>query len=388
MRPGTPPALPFDIEAIERELARLWQSAPPSDRPNELALSRTSVLTLFVYAPDSSRAEQARDLISRLSTYHPSRVVLLVAGQGQPSEEPSISIQCNLGIAERYAPCYEQIAIRLPSDGLELLPSLLIPLALSDLPAFLWWLGPLPCHDRRFIAVARAVDRLIFDSLLSEHPLTDLIATRRLLQHVARTGTAISDLNWARLGPWQETTARMFDITHCRWALEAITHVRLRYGHAPDRSTPNPTQALLYLGWLASRLGWRVANSERRGLGWHLDLVTPGNRHLTWSIAPESSEERFHGQLLHASFTAEQELELTTFAIELSGQDRATLRLRVQDASHCLLEHAFHHHLLDLQRLLVNELQETTPDWLYEHALDEATALAIELRKLQPAKER
>ena len=381
-----PPALPFDIEAIERELARLWQSAPMADRRNELALSRTSVLTLFVYAPDTSRADTARDLISRLSMHHPSRVVLLVTSRQEPLEEPQISIQCNLGIAERYAPCYEQITITLPSDGMELLPSLLIPLALPDLPAFLWWLGPLPCHDRRFVAVARAVDRLIFDSLESPHPIADIIATRRLVQQVARS-TAVSDLNWGRLGPWQETTARMFEIPHCRWALDAITRVDLRYGYAPPRSTPNPTQALLYLGWMASRLGWRLASLEADGNSWRLDLTAPGNRRLNWTIAPQPSEELFHGQLVHVSFVAEHNHETASFSIDLSGHDRATLRLRVHDRNHCVLEHAFHHHLLDLQRLLINELQEVAPDWLYEHALDEATAIAVEYRKLERQKE-
>ncbi len=381
-----PSALPFDIEVIERELARLWQSAAMPDRRHELALSRTSVLTLFVYAPDTSRAETARDLISRLSMHHPSRVVLLVATRKERLDEPQVSIQCNLGIAERYAPCYEQITITLPSDGLELLPSLLIPLALPDLPAFLWWLGPLPCHDRRFVAVARTVDRLIFDSLESHHPIADIIATRRLVQQVTRS-TAVSDLNWGRLGPWLETTARMFEIPHCRWALEAITRVDLRYGYLPQHSTPNPTQALLYLGWMASRLGWRLASLELLDNGLHLDLTASGNRRLRWTIAPEPSEELFHGQLLRIRFAAEHNAETASFSIDLSGRGRATLRLRVHDRNHCVLEHAFHHHLLDLQRLLLNELQEVAPDWLYEHALDEATGLAVEYRKLERLKE-
>lgn len=378
------PAVPVDIEAIERELARLWQSAPGADRRNELALSRTSVLTLFVYAPDSQRANWAREVIGRLSTQHPSRVVLFVANRSTALEEPAVSIQCDLGTAGRYAPCYEQITITLPDAGIELLPSLIMPLALPDLPAFLWWLGPLPCHDRRFPDVARTVDRLIFDSLESPHPIADIIATRRLLQQVART-TTVSDLNWGCLGPWLETTARMFDITHCRWALDSILRVELRYGHSQDSSPDNPTQPLLYLGWMASRLGWRLAASERRDTTWILDFTAPGNRAVQWQLSPESCPTMFHGQLLHVVFTAEHDHDAATLTIDLvGGSDRhATLHLRVHDRTHCLLEHAFHHHLLDLQRLLVEELQETEPDWLYEQALDEATALAVELRKLE-----
>jgi len=376
-----PPTLPFDIDAIERELARLWQSAPLTDRRNELALSRTSVLTLFVHAPDRERAEWARDIISRLSTHHPSRVVLLVAVPREYLTEPAISIQCNLGLAERYAPCYEQITITLPVDHLVLLPSILMALALPDLPAFLWWLGPLPCHERRFIPVTRAVDRLIFDSLESRHPLEDLIATRRLVQQISRT-TAVSDLNWARLGPWQETTARMFDIEHCRWALEAITTVEVHYGHWPEHSVRNPTQALLYLGWLASRLGWRSTTVLPEGDGWAFSARAPDQRSIACTILPENCPQPFHGQLLRARFVAQHDRDAASFSIELSGQNGATVRLRAHDRNHCLLEHAFHHNLLEMQRLLIGELQETGPDWLYEQALDEATGFAVEIRKL------
>ncbi len=284
---ATPPSLPFAIEEIERELARLWQSAPGIDRRHELALSRTSVLTLFVYAPDRARAAWVRQVISRLSIYHPSRVVLFVTSHDQPLEEPEISIQCDLGIAERYAPCYEQVTITLPSDGLELLPSLVIPLALPDLPAVLWWLGPLPCQDRRFVRVARAVDRLIFDSLEQSQPLRDLVSTRRLVQQVSRT-TVVSDLNWSRLSPWQETTARIFDIPHCRWALTAIERVDLRFGVASEQPSRNPIQVLLYLGWLANRLAWRLDGVQVRATGWELTFSSPRNT-ISVTVSPFNS---------------------------------------------------------------------------------------------------
>jgi glucose-6-phosphate dehydrogenase assembly protein OpcA len=268
------------------------------------------------------------------------------------------------------------------------LPSLIVPLSLPDLPVFLWWLGPLPCHDRRFPAVARSVDRLCFDSLESPHPIADIVATRRLVQHVARS-TAVSDLNWGRLGPWLETTARLFEIQHCRWALDAIVRVDLRYGHNSGKPLDNPTQPLLYLGWIANRLGWRPASVERKENGWALDFTAPGQRSLRWTLAPAECPAGFHGQVLHVAFAAEHDRDTATLVIDLTGSDdrRATLRLQVHDREHCLLEHAFHHHLLDIQRLLVEELQETGADWLYEQALDEATALAVELRNLERKRE-
>lgn len=370
----------IDVEAIERELADLWRSSGRFDsRGVEVALSRTSVLTLFVYATDAARAEQAKELIDHLSSEHPSRVVLLtgqdpsIPGQEQPAAE--VSIQCKLGVAERYAPCYEQIAIALPADGLDLLPSLLIPLALPDLPSFLWWTGPAPLHDRRFTRVARAVDRVILDSLDFARPVHDLVLARRLFEQLKPVDTILSDLNWARIAPWQEMTARVFDLPHCRWALEAITDVWVvsgRYEHLP----PNPAQALLFLGWMGSRLGWEFDDAISRPDGWCLCMNDANGQRIEWNICFEPYAARLHGHILSVQFQARRNGEQATFTIARGGLERATVKLSAQNRQQQLLEYAFHHALFDLRRLLVRELQTLAVDPLYEAALAEAEGLA------------
>jgi glucose-6-phosphate dehydrogenase assembly protein OpcA len=79
-------------------------------------------------------------------------------------------------------------------------------------------------------------------------------------------GTAISDLSWSRLTPWRELTAQFFDAPALAPHLAEITRVAVDYearaGAVVDRS-----QALLLVGWLAARLGWRTAGppSEQPG---------------------------------------------------------------------------------------------------------------------------
>ncbi len=370
----------IDVDAIERELADLWRSSGRFDaRGVEVALSRTSVLTLFVYTIDSARAEQAKELIDQLSSEHPSRVVLLTAmdqkasGPEQPGAE--VSIQCKLGVAERYAPCYEQITIGMPANALDLLPSLLIPLALPDLPSFLWWMGPPPLDDRRFLRVARAVDRVIVDSLDFTRPVHDLVLTRRLYNQLRGQDTVLSDLNWARITPWQEMTARIFDVPQSRWALDALTDVWVvsgRFEHWPA----NPSQALLYLGWMASRLGWEFDDAMSRPEGCCLCMKDAAGQRIEWNICFEPYAARLHGHLLSVRFQARQGGEQATFTIARGGLERGTVKLRAQNEQQVLLEYAFHHALFDLRRLLVRELQTLAADPLYEAALREAEGLA------------
>lgn len=375
----------IDVEAIERELADLWRSSGRFDsRGVEVALSRTSVLTLFVYATDAARAEQAKELIDHLSSEHPSRVVLLTgqdpsaSGQEQPAAE--VSIQCKLGVAERYAPCYEQIAITLPADGLDLLPSLLIPLTLPDLPSFLWWCGPAPLQDRRFARIARAVDRVILDSLDFARPVRDLVHTRRLHDQLKPVDTIVSDLNWARIAPWQEMTARVFDLPHCRWALEAISDVWVVSGRY-EQLPPNPSQALLFLGWMGSRLGWEFDDAVSRPDGCCISMSDANGQRIEWNLCFEPYAARLHGHMLSVQFQARRDSEQATFTIARGGLDRATVKLSAHNRQQQLLDYAFHHALFDLRRLLVREFQALAADPLYEAALAEAEGLA---RSIEP----
>ena len=64
------------------------------------------------------------------------------------------------------------------------------------------------------------------------------------------TGVPLADLNWRRLSAWQELTAQAYDSPHRRESLRDIERVTIDYEKG------NPTQALLILGWLASRLAW------------------------------------------------------------------------------------------------------------------------------------
>jgi glucose-6-phosphate dehydrogenase assembly protein OpcA len=61
----------------------------------------------------------------------------------------------------------------------------------------------------------------------------------------------VNDLNWSRLSAWQELSAEAFDPPQRRTALKEVDRVTIDYEKG------NPAQALMFLGWLASRLNWR-----------------------------------------------------------------------------------------------------------------------------------
>jgi hypothetical protein len=62
----------------------------------------------------------------------------------------------------------------------------------------------------------------------------------------------VVDLAWLRSTPWRERVAATFDPEHLRQDLWSISSVRIR--HHPDSAA----SAVLLVGWLASRLGWKL----------------------------------------------------------------------------------------------------------------------------------
>jgi glucose-6-phosphate dehydrogenase assembly protein OpcA len=67
-----------------------------------------------------------------------------------------------------------------------------------------------------------------------------------------RPARTFDDLSWTRLTLWRKLTADCFDEIQVRSMLKHIQCVLVRHGGGPGARV----RALLYTGWLATRLGW------------------------------------------------------------------------------------------------------------------------------------
>jgi len=261
----------FGVAALERELARLRRAQSAHARERGHTVARASVLNLVVYADREAHARRAARSISDLSLRHPSRAIVLLADRG-PREgvEGHIEMHCHLPQPDvSHQVCYEQILLRARGDSDTRLASAVIPLLVPDLPVFLWWTGTPPFGRRLFGDLVGLADRLLFDSADLARPDVLLPAIARISDE-GRGRYGLTDLNWTRLTPWREIVALFFDVPAYRPLLDGVTGVRVGFGVDMDGREVHPSQALLLVGWLASRLGWRpierLAPAEAGGL--------------------------------------------------------------------------------------------------------------------------
>jgi glucose-6-phosphate dehydrogenase assembly protein OpcA len=151
--------------------------------------------------------------------------------------------------------CCEYITLRGTKAALERVSDLVASLILPELPKFVWWKATPSPEQLIFQNLAKSSNCIIVDSSY----FSDAEAELRKMQELIETGTYIADLNWHRLAPWQELTAAAFDPPERREALQEVDRISIDYEQG------NAAQALMYLGWFSSRLGWEPTSYLEEG---------------------------------------------------------------------------------------------------------------------------
>jgi hypothetical protein len=200
---------------------------------------RTRVMTHCAWVPPEW-LNRALDTLAGLAERHPSRSIILVP---KPDEDDNrldaeVRLQCYAVEGREEHVCSEVIELHLCGRRAEAPASIVLPLLVADLPAFLRWRGRPPFRTSPFDGLVAVVDRLIVDS--TEWP--DVPESYAELAEVFER-TAVSDIAWARTSRWRAQLATLWpDIAE----VERI------------RVTGTKAQAHLLCGWLRSRLNRRV----------------------------------------------------------------------------------------------------------------------------------
>lgn len=228
------------VAEIERKLARQrWRHEADDD---DVPVLRTSTMTHVVWAPPRW-LDRARRVLAGMAERHPARTIFLVPTPGRTSSVEADATVLDFAVGGEKEVLSEVIELRLRGEAAKHPASVVLPLLISDLPAFCRWRGQPAWGSEALAELTEVVDRLVVDS--SEWP--GIPATygdlARLFDRVA-----VSDLAWRRTLPWRAALA-------ARWP-----EIR----DAERLSVDGPkADAFLLVGWLRSRLGREVSLTRR-----------------------------------------------------------------------------------------------------------------------------
>ena len=215
------------VSEVERQLSSLRAEA-------EGTAQRTAVMTHMAWVPPGWE-EAALDTLSGLQERHPSRTIVLLPDPGGPDQiDAVIAMRCFSMPGQERTICSEVITLHLLGSRTVAPASVVLPLLIPDLPAFLRWRGQPQFGDTEFEGLVDVVDRLIVDSTEWD----DLPAAYERFTGVFER-TAASDIAWERTERWRHQLASLWP------GIADLRRIKVRGTAA---------QAHLIAGWLRSRL--------------------------------------------------------------------------------------------------------------------------------------
>ncbi|MBW4682623.1 MAG: glucose-6-phosphate dehydrogenase assembly protein OpcA [Microcoleus vaginatus WJT46-NPBG5] len=254
------------MEAALKQAQKTY-GLPSTGKPNEQTLVKLREAWLKQRGADSSgdgssrkaSALDARSAVAdEIASRNPCRIIALCPVSGDDEGvSAQVSAYCPIQKqSQSTLVCCEYITLKGTVEALERVGGMISALLIGELPKFLWWKAAPDLNNHGlFKRLAELSNCVIVDSCQFTAPETDLLQ----VQHLVESGIPVADLNWRRLAAWQELTAEAFDPPERRAALQEVNRVTIDYEKG------NPDQALMFLGWLGSRLHWQPISYEKEG---------------------------------------------------------------------------------------------------------------------------
>ncbi|MDB9529110.1 glucose-6-phosphate dehydrogenase assembly protein OpcA [Oscillatoria sp. CS-180] len=361
---------PKTREAIRQ--AQIAYGLRVTGRVDEKTLAR--LRSEYEKLPDSQKAIANPDLrgfnlSEAIASQNPCRVITLCPILGQ-DEGVTAQVSAYCPVQKRNASnliCCEYITLRGTKAALERVGGIVSSLLIGDLPKFIWWKATPNPEQALFRQLADTSNCLIVDSSYFSEVESEL----NKIQEITETGKYIADLNWHRVFPWQELTAEAFDPPERRESLAEIDQVSI------DHEPGNAAQALMFLGWLASRLDWTPMRYVDEGGDYGIRKVyfesNFGNREIEAELAaiPVADVGEVIGDLVGIRLnSSNQEADCCTI---LCSETTGCMRMEAGGgAQSCRVEEvsAISDQRADL--ILGQQLQRWGEDILYQESLSMA----------------
>jgi glucose-6-phosphate dehydrogenase assembly protein OpcA len=234
---------PDAIEAALRELVKQRHG-----ENGGLAPARALNMIVFV---ESRYSGEVANRLAAVGRYHASRLVVLSYDPRRTSLDARAVVATDAEPEEgELGLLRETVTVEIGERHLDDLVTIVDPLVVTDLATLLWSPHGHPEAVDELLELAQAV---LVDSL-------DEPAWRDALERACelRKRAYVVDLAWLRSTPWRERVAAAFDSPTMRAELERIEAVTVR--HHPDSTVA----AMLLVGWLGSRLGWKLCPLSAR----------------------------------------------------------------------------------------------------------------------------
>jgi glucose-6-phosphate dehydrogenase assembly protein OpcA len=197
-----------------------------------------------VIVVDADFRGEIENRMQRVGRYHPSRLIMCEVEPGRTKLAAWAAIGADdASRSGEIAVGREIVEITLGPRHLPTLDTIVDPLLVPDLATMAW----APHGHREAIEALRRLAQVV---LVDTQDEPDVVESLQRAAELASHAYVV-DLSWLRTTPWRERVAAAFDPPALRAALSGISSVTVRCRE------DSLAAALLFCGWLSSRLGWK-----------------------------------------------------------------------------------------------------------------------------------
>jgi len=258
-------------ESILKQLAELWVTmGKEGQEESGQGVLRACTMTLVVLAEESEDVSNLGETLAALMPEHPARaIVIRLRGTAERALSERVYAQCWMPFGQRRQICCEQVEIMASDAALADLPSVVLPLAVPDLPLILWCRSARVLARPEFRQLAEMATRVVMDS----SGFADTKLAFEWLTGMVSSGLLVGDLAWTRLTRWREMLSQVFEN---RKNLERLAGpVRV----VASDTGPITTRALYFAAWIQNgleSLGAQVRVSIRQAPSPSIELAGDG----------------------------------------------------------------------------------------------------------------
>lgn len=237
--PGVWSAQDTSPAEIEAALLRLMR-----EQHSEGLLQAPARVLNFVVVIDHQYKGEILSRLDRISGENPARTILIEVDDDKPDLDATAMLVHQSSDGPGAGVIFrERVEIVCGTGQLAHLDTIVYPVLAAEVGTIIW--SP-HGHPEALDSMRGLASTMLLDSHDFEDWRTAIARTRELAADVD-----VVDLAWLRSTPWRERLAAAFDPPVWRPELDAISSVELRIDPGSTMS------ALLYFGWLASRLEWQ-----------------------------------------------------------------------------------------------------------------------------------
>lgn len=222
---------------------------------------KASLFNFIVYIPTKERSQYFYDIIQTVLERFPCRIILIENDPGYSKNVAVQSTTTTTSQGESSIIC-DRIRIQAGGKNLAVVPFLILPQLLPDLPIYLFW-GEDPSLEKIILPqLSDYASRLIFDS----DGITNLQDFCPKILAVSKEFSCdIVDTNWARFAGWRRILTQLFDTEGEIETLRNSKEINIIY-NGPQTSSFNPLmlQALYFQAWLATQLEWKFLGKTKK----------------------------------------------------------------------------------------------------------------------------